>query len=169
MSARPIALTALLVVAAAGPTAGFAPLPFPRVRDNGDLRAMQGEWEAVSYTFWHAWGRGGQPVREEVHGMRARVEGGRISFTLGDDGPRWHLFRLGGPAGRRWIDSDPVTALGRPGHGREGDRWKRAGIYRLDGDTLTVCDAPEGERPEDFTGGHVGERLIVLKRVRPRP
>ena len=41
-------------------------------------------------------------------------------------------------------------------------------IYKLEGDTLTICEAP-GRRPADFSGGRDGERLLILKRAKPRP
>jgi uncharacterized protein (TIGR03067 family) len=166
MSRRLLALVTLLGASDLLPS---APLPFPpRNGSKADLRAIQGEWEAASYTLWHG-RRGDTPVREEVHGLRVWIEERRIGFTSGDD-TRWYLFRLNGSAGQRRIDSDPVTGdFNRPSDGREGDRWKRPGIYRLKGDTLTICDGPEGKRPEDFTGGGAGERLIILRRAKPRP
>jgi uncharacterized protein (TIGR03067 family) len=42
--------------------------------------------------------------------------------------------------------------------------WKKVAIYKLDGDTLTICDHSK-ERPKDFTTKPGDERtLYVLKR-----
>ena len=42
------------------------------------------------------------------------------------------------------------------------------GIYKLEGDTLTICFRPtSGERPSDFVGGKPGEILDVYRRAKP--
>ena len=131
-------------------TAGFAPAPFPRAsrqaRDS-DLARMQGTWAVVEYRL------SGSPLRQDD--LRVTMRGKRWSIILrGEVRTEWDV-RLGPPATPRALDR--VRVGKDPG-------FVMRGIYRFDGDTLTVCYTQGGERPTDFreTGAHW---TMVLKRA----
>jgi uncharacterized protein (TIGR03067 family) len=70
----------------------------------------------------------------------------------------------------REIRSDPVRFVAAAGHshldfGEPAET--QAGIFKVDGDTLTICFGPDGKRrPTDFTAPKgSGNMVWVLKRV----
>jgi uncharacterized protein (TIGR03067 family) len=140
-----------------------APLPFPRDRGEAALKAMQGEWIAVEYFAWTRCPATLLPVHTQYYGMRAVVAGDRLTLYQEEDVVETQVFRLRGAAGPHWIDSYPLKANGE----RDRDLTYR-GVYEADGDRLTLCLSTVG-RPMAFSADVPGERLMVLKRTKPRP
>lgn len=74
-------------------------------------------------------------------------------------------IRLGPPADPRQIDLTSTDPKG----------WERTGIYRMDGDRITLCvDYPHRPRPTKFEKGDPdkggdGQEVVVLVRVRDQP
>jgi uncharacterized protein (TIGR03067 family) len=136
----------LLVVLAVG----FAPAPFRRAarpKKEGDLDRMQGTWAVVERRY---------------AGNVLKVENAQVTLR----GSRWH-FVFNGEVRSRWdVRLDPTTAP------RSLDYFSADGnptsvlpaIYRLDGDTLTVCYTQGKDRPTGFDNQN-GHWSMVLKRV----
>jgi uncharacterized protein (TIGR03067 family) len=161
MSLRLLALVALLLLTGTLPS---APLPFPANRGKADLKAMQGDWEMVSMTGWFP-GRPGEPPFQFVTdrtGVFIAVSGEGMRWSHGSGLTGSLTFRLGRPG---WID---MAAREANGGGVFGPR-QAAGIYKLEKDTLTLCDGPPGNRPTGLSVDERDQRLMVFKRVKPRP
>jgi uncharacterized protein (TIGR03067 family) len=153
-------LLTLVTLLLAATTLSSAPLPFPRDRTKADLKAMQGEWSAVEYITWARSRAAPQPARVRHHGTTVTVAGDRLFICQGGEVVETQVFRLTRAAGPQWIDSYVLKL--------DGERnWNLTyhGVYELDGDWLTVCISTVG-RPKAFAADVLGERLIVLKRVK---
>jgi uncharacterized protein (TIGR03067 family) len=133
-------------------TAQAAPAPLPKA-DTGkdDLKRMQGAWDRVGITV------GGRASR--AGGLTARIAGTRLTW-LADGKPmvEWALT-LDGTRTPRAFDGVPL------GPGGKARPWR--GIYRLEGDTLTVC-YHQSKRPTDFTRPRPGVWVEVFKRLKKR-
>ncbi len=134
---------------------GFAPAPFPRRSkpEKDDLEKMQGLWQCIRRT--HA----GRPASR-----------GNVTVEIASSRFR---YRVDGRITTEWavtLDSrKKPKVLDRQRVGGPGAMIVLRGIYRLEGDTLTVCyhqSQSEG-RPADFDGSGAGIWLMVLKRARP--
>jgi uncharacterized protein (TIGR03067 family) len=126
---------------------------------------MQGAWEAAAYKIWMPDIKNAGHLQTEIPSVSLVIEGEYLLFSQSGRRTAQKAFRLDGAKRPGWIDTDPVQADLR----RSWDRWPWAGIYKLDGDTLTISEALGGKRPTDFSGEKVGEWLLILKRVKPRP
>jgi uncharacterized protein (TIGR03067 family) len=130
------------VVAAAGDAA-----------ETPDAKSIQGTWEFVSI---HDQGK----QRDVPAGMRAIIKADALSFGVNKDdsmGCKYTIDPAKTPKQMDWfVEEDP----GRPLH--------QPGIYKLEGDTLTVCMTAVGKpRPIKFES-KAGDfaHLWVLKRVK---
>jgi uncharacterized protein (TIGR03067 family) len=133
----------------------FAPLPFPKPVP-GDLKAMQGEWEAVTYKVSVNSKNASGVLRFDCPDMRLAFSGGLLRLSQGGAVIERAPFRLDRSRSPGAID------IGGP------DGGARVGVYKMEGDTLTICDAPDAVgRPSGFTGDGPLQRLIVLRRKRP--
>jgi uncharacterized protein (TIGR03067 family) len=148
-------LAALLCVLS-GAVALAAPAPLPRRTKAGtvdDLQRMQGEWIVTRRTV------GGSEISSPD--MTAVIQGDRIKFLLkGEVRTEWTIT-LDVTRRPKLFDRRRVAGVGKG-----GDITLR-GIYKLEGDTLTVCyhsSSTSQERPRDFTAARSGEWLSVMKR-----
>src|SRR5262245_7066551 len=136
---------------------GFAPAPLPKpVR--ADRPNLTGEWQVVSWARQFGKGKGQLDtgaIYRVTDGLTVRIGSGRLEFAR--DGSRLYHWTMSlHPAARPprvdLIDSRTnATTLG---------------IYRLQGDTLTICYRGSREdRPTDFDSEQ--QWTLVLKRKRP--
>jgi uncharacterized protein (TIGR03067 family) len=127
-----------------------------------DLKKLQGKWRYVSLVIF------GQPVKDGLKGRTVEIKG--KALTKGRFGTPFRLDPAKKPRAIDLTEKHTVVSF-------EGGVQKTAekevvapGIYRLDGDTLTICydsggPAGEPERPTKFAsepGSHV--TLMVLRR-----
>lgn len=128
----------------------------PGAEPTGDLKKMQGTWEAVRFVL-----DGKELSARKRQSLRLTVTGRRGTFTK--DGKTLHgTYRLDESARPRTLDI-LITSDG-PEKGK-----KKLGIYELDGDRLRICVSPlEGrQRPEVFASKPgSGVWLEEWKRVR---
>jgi uncharacterized protein (TIGR03067 family) len=128
----------------------FAPAPLPhRNSERSELARLQGEWRRARCVQY------GQEYEPSV--WRVLVVGDRLRYVAGDRLTAEYALRLY-PTGRPpRIDFRDVAVEGRVLHG----------VYRLEGDVLTVCTSSWGmERPiglDDLRRGHF---LTEFRRVR---
>jgi uncharacterized protein (TIGR03067 family) len=148
----------MLLLVIAGLAAGFAPAPFSRRGSRKvNLPNIQGTWVM---TEGHVDGVRNYSSTFRSNGLSAskgavvRITANRLSFP--PDGQRvtdWTLH----PVAVGVIDLE-----GPP----RNSRLRLLGIYRLEGDTLTLCVADQGAaRPTQFVGSR-SHNLVVLKRQR---
>ena len=133
---------------------GFA----PEARAQDDPKDLQGEYEIVSGQH------DGEAVpAEHVKGARVRITADTIVTTdaQGKDlyVARYTLETLKSP----W--SIAMTATGGPEEVKVGT--KAYGVIKREGDTLSLCYAPEGHTPAvDFRSvAGSGHNLFVMKRI----
>jgi uncharacterized protein (TIGR03067 family) len=133
--------------------AGFAPMPFPRPDPSKeDLKKLQGEWHRVRHTI------SGGLRSESTSGITILIAGDRMKYAV-DGKPAYEwvctLDRKTRPM--RFDRKRP------PGAASAVIFW---GIYRLEGDTLTLC-WHDGERPIDFSETRAGAYTEVFERKKP--
>jgi uncharacterized protein (TIGR03067 family) len=117
---------------------GFAPAPFPRP-DKGaaDLKKIQGQWVQVAFR------RGGDA--KSVGNMTLEISGDRLKwFRRGEPTVEWAV-KLNGKEKPGRLESKGVAGS------VQGFVFR--GVYRLEGNTLTICymrSNEERERAKDF-------------------
>jgi len=150
---RPLAGAHMTPIAVLGiSVAVAAPLPKERVKP---MPSVVGEWVVETET------KGGEEQPKE---------GEPFSYLFRDDGS-WALLQRGRLFAdyRRYTTEPKATPatidLFPPGTGTQP--WYR-GIYKVDGDTLTICYSDRGEpRPTTFEStAHSTSTLKVFKRVK---
>lgn len=138
-------LVALLALAPTARAADDAP--------EGDLGKIQGKWKAMVGPEKNI------PITLEIKGQKITA-----SFTTpeGEDRTLKGELKLDEKASPRQID---WVKFEKPDG---GEFESNPGIYKLDGDELTVCNGgPGGDRPSEFKDGDGGPpNLIVFKRVK---
>lgn len=141
---------------ALGALAALALLAAPESDKKDDLDAIQGTWTMVSFEV------NGESVPENV------IETGRLEIKkdvytpkLGEQ-TQWFTIVLS-------AEKDPKTfELTARNGANSGGLFK--GIYKLDGETLTMCRAltEQDPRPTEFaTGAESGHSLVVWRRSKP--
>jgi uncharacterized protein (TIGR03067 family) len=127
---------------------GFAPAPVYRERPGwlaADLKAMQGEWIALSMIQG-----GGDAAEPEGRPPGWRITGNVITQILASTGGPQVTITLGGTDRQKTMD---LEIAGVP-PGRA--------LYRLDGDILIV--ALGRSRPTDFSGKGRNSTVMTMKR-----
>jgi uncharacterized protein (TIGR03067 family) len=128
----------------------FAPAPLPRRGCERDVLAkLQGEWRRARCVQY------GQEY--EPSALRVLIVGDRLRYVAGDRVTAEYALRLC-PTGRPpRIDFRDAAVEGR----------LLPGVYRLEGDVLTVCTASWGmERPAGLDDLRAGHLLTEFRRVR---
>jgi uncharacterized protein (TIGR03067 family) len=135
---------------------GFAPAPVYREKPTTPtgLKALQGKWQLVYCRS------GGEPQEFAVD-TTITVNDRRMESVEGKSGMGFAITLDGGvrPAG---IDRKIVT-----GGGEALDGFTFRGIYKIEGDTLTLCSSTAGKRPEDFIARDATLFVEVYRRVKP--
>jgi uncharacterized protein (TIGR03067 family) len=140
-----------VVVAVAALTLGSAPPPRTRPDDQAraDLAKMQGVWVRRGGVDGY-----GQPLPPPLDPVV--IEGGRLI----QEGGASYALRLDAGREPRRLDMEEVTKGG-------GGKAYR-GVYKLDGDRLTLCGETAGPgRPESFEPRTPGAVLEVYSRLPP--
>jgi len=125
----------------------FAPAPWPKVpRD--DLAKMQGEWKRVSASV------GGVPVFLNEKQNDTVIAGRNFRQASGATGA-WTIALSGGKPGRIYFEAPGASKF-----------HHLHGIYKLEGDTLTLCTVitPGRPRPDSFDDSRPGVWLEVFQR-----
>ena len=131
------------------------PKPAPEAVDaRADLDKLRGSWQCVLWVF------DGQRRVESEQGFESSYDGNRLTLTNEGHEYRHALVTLDPartPKAMNTWDQDGPFA----------DRTNR-GIYRIEGNTLTICVAldPEAGRPTEFTSEAGSRRLLVIYRRR---
>src|SRR5262249_11679233 len=124
----------LALVLLAASLVAFAPAPVPkRPRAEpipADLKAMRGVWHRVGFT------PGGAHINEKARTILAVSSAGRMTYAGGED-EEW-TFTLDVHARPPRLDREVVGEASSA----------RLGIYRLAGDSLTLCSS-QTSRPVD--------------------
>jgi uncharacterized protein (TIGR03067 family) len=128
----------------------------PKTADQGDVKQMEGEWLSVAVE------QAGEKVPEDTlkkNGSKTTIADGKMDI-LTDGKPDQVSFTLDPTKSPKGIDT---VALGGSRKGKV-----TLGIYKLEGDRLTMCVRLKGEgRPTEFaTKQGSGDMLMVFERVK---
>jgi len=140
---------------------GFAPAAGPKPDRRSDLEKMQGTWDRTHLTI------GGRLQEEPPADGKIEIKGTHLQFPTPADS--WTIT-LDPKRDPKWFDYRGNISFAKDGKFPSNTDTIYRGIYRLEGDTLTICSVRNGsekDRPTKFksTGGAVW--LQVFKRQRP--
>jgi uncharacterized protein (TIGR03067 family) len=86
---------------------------------------------------------------------------GKVKYDQGRGEPEWGWYKLDPSKDPPWIDDATPAVAAHP-----DTRKPYLGIYRVDGDVLTICCA-EGTRPTEFVApAGSGVMLMRYRRVK---
>jgi uncharacterized protein (TIGR03067 family) len=133
----------------------LAPAPFlrPSKTPADDMKQMQGEWACASYIIE------GKPRDVVARPLTITIRGNLMSFGSPTDTWRVNL---------KWLGHVRCMDLDRAG--RTAGTDLSLGIYRLKGDTLTICWrdlSKDKARPLSFNPAQPGVWVSVWKRKGP--
>lgn len=160
-----IALVAALAWPAAGSPAAPVPKQPPMPTHESELAKLQGEWSVTSWT---------DLVTGQDH-MVTLTPDQRAAVTAVFKGDQY-TFRINGNSTRSTVRLAPaekpaaITETQKAGPSVGPNDVVTQGIYKLEGDTLTIAITGAGEaRPKSFDAENspVGVSVFVLKRVKP--
>jgi uncharacterized protein (TIGR03067 family) len=129
-------------------------LGIARADDAADLKVMVGKWKVEKATL------SGKDVTEHVKDMKFEImAGGKYRAQVGEEVDE-STFTV--DAAKKPAELD-VKPMGGP---QKGKIVK--GIYKLDGDTMTICyNYMAGDRPKAFESKeNTNDLLIVYKRIK---
>jgi uncharacterized protein (TIGR03067 family) len=126
-----------------------APLPPPKPPGKADLKALQGEWEAVKH-------RSGAVFRTPG-AVTITVKDDRLAFLVDGEMRTTWVITLDTKKSPRAIDLRRVASKS----GAAGDMTLLA-VYHVEGDSFTF--AYGNERPSDLEGKKPGDWVYVCKR-----
>jgi uncharacterized protein (TIGR03067 family) len=133
---------------------GFAPAPVPKPikpdANKDDLKKLQGAWVRVHLTI------NGKPRQANC---TITIRGDRLQFPVPSDAWLIHLDPSKKPKVFDYKGATPSV--------KDIDY---RGVYRIEGDTLTICmrqGGAEKDRPHDFDANKQGLWLQVFKRKKP--
>jgi uncharacterized protein (TIGR03067 family) len=145
----------LLLAASLALTVQAAPAPLPRPdASKAELKRLQGNWAPVSATL---------EGRPRVAEHAVVIAGDRFTYLAGTLRQDWALT-LDVRGRPKILDAKCISA---PFAG-----LVYQGIYRLDGDVLTICSIQSkraADRPKDFTGKGPRQLVEVFRRVPSLP
>jgi uncharacterized protein (TIGR03067 family) len=143
--------------------------PLPEDPPKPDKELLQGKWSVTAYTVEGATCPADllKKITVTFSGTKFTIKpgpetstekpSGKTTFSLGDGFDA--TFELGADGATKTIDCW-VTVNDKKGG--------LMGIYRLKGDTLSICFNVEAERPKEFTSKPgSSHRLMELKRTKP--
>ena len=117
--------------------------------DKDDLKKFEGNWTIAS---WRQYGR--DIDQEQLDTAKWEVKGDKYTFEMGGNQEEGKL-KVDGSKKPATLDLD-ITSGNDKGKGQPG-------IYKIDGDTITVCMAAPGgkDRPKDFTSTEDDMQILV--------
>jgi uncharacterized protein (TIGR03067 family) len=122
-----------------------------------ELKALQGKWKVVALEA------GGRPLSKKAIPD--------FTFLIGAEGKSTGKMPQSEYSATITVDpkKDPKTIDNLHESGEQKGK-KQYGVYKLEGNTLTVCMTPpgraEGDRPKDFTTKDTTNVVFVFERVK---
>jgi uncharacterized protein (TIGR03067 family) len=149
----------LLLVLAAVVGAAFAPAPKPKARRAAavDLEAISGRWLLVGLQNDVT----GQEVRKPTYRLEVEIKDGKYTYhrSNGNGGAEQTMTTV--------IGLDPAKSPCWFDLKRPTGAVSSVGVCALEGDTLRLCFTSGKERPKAAKPTAKGERMLVLKRIKP--